>query len=77
MKTELGEYEGAFVNGAMEGFGNFKWRDGKTYEGGFRNNKIHGKGILMFPNGQRMVGEWNNGENIQIQGLSSLKSKKN
>jgi len=29
----MGYYSGSFVNGNMEGYGTFKWHDGKVYIG--------------------------------------------
>lgn len=32
----------------MNGFGLFKWTDGRVYEGDFINGSRHGKGKLLF-----------------------------
>jgi len=34
-----------------EGFGTYKWKDGKRYFGDWKANKRHGKGYIKYTDG--------------------------
>jgi hypothetical protein len=36
-------YDGDYVEGKKEGYGNYNWPDGSTYQGGWKENKIDGE----------------------------------
>ena len=57
-------YEGAKVNGRMEGNGSFVFADGLSYQGGFQDGMFHGRGTLTFPDGSWYEGEWNMGREV-------------
>lgn len=38
--------------GIKQGFGTYKFHDGKIYEGEWKNGKQHGKGKIIFTNGR-------------------------
>ena len=54
----------------MQGFGSYKWHDGRTYEGRKYYNliyqglwfegKMHGKGVFTWKDGRRYEGEYRN-----------------
>lgn len=57
-------YEGDFVNGKIEGYGNYIWQQpeykGDVYEGNFKEGHMHGQGTIYFANGEIYSGEWKN-----------------
>ena len=57
----LGEYK----NDKKEGFGVYKWADGRRYEGMWKDGKQHGKGKFIMANGT-LEGNWNQGQYIQV-----------
>ena len=40
----------------MEGFGTFKWADGRSYVGEYVNDKKEGHGIFRWPDGSKYNG---------------------
>ena len=46
------KYEGEFINGQAEGFGNYYYENGESYIGQWKNDLKHGKGILYYKNGE-------------------------
>ena len=42
-------YSGSFVDGLMDGTGQYIWSNGIKYEGDFKNNMIEGRGIYTWP----------------------------
>lgn len=42
-------YSGSFVNGLMDGTGQYIWSNGIKYEGDFKNNRIEGRGTYTWP----------------------------
>jgi hypothetical protein len=66
--TEL--YSGEFSDGKLNGFGIYKWHDGRTYEGNdsktlnfegeWLMGKMHGKGVFTWKDGRRYEGEYVN-----------------
>jgi hypothetical protein len=74
--TDLGIYEGKFVNGLMhDASGRFKWYDGKTYNGGFEFGEMHGEGFISCTSGQRIQGEWERGRNTKVIKMESYGNK--
>ena len=41
-------YRGNLVNSQIQGFGEFKWADGRHYIGDFVNSQMHGNGKLSW-----------------------------
>ena len=39
-------YEGQYIYGIKEGYGEFRWADGRIFKGPFKNGKQHGNGKL-------------------------------
>jgi hypothetical protein len=46
----------------MEGYGSYKWADGRKYEGEYRNDKKNGYGIYMWSDGRIYSGFWVKGK---------------
>ena len=46
----------------MNGFGRFKWPDGRIFEGEYLNDKKDGFGIFNWPDGRIYKGNWKNGK---------------
>jgi hypothetical protein len=42
----------------MEGYGKFKFSDGKMYEGFYKNDKKEGYGVFSWTNGKKYMGQW-------------------
>eukprot|EP00918_Siedleckia_nematoides_P073284 GHVU01159957.1.p1 GENE.GHVU01159957.1~~GHVU01159957.1.p1 ORF type:complete len:625 (+),score=154.53 GHVU01159957.1:1379-3253(+) len=57
-----GEYQGELVDGKQEGYGVYKWKDGRVYEGEWRDGERTGYGILRDADGTVGRGEWRNDE---------------
>jgi hypothetical protein len=57
----------------MEGYGYFKFADGKSYEGFYKSDKKHGYGIFTWLNGKRYEGWWVEGKQ---QGYGILADEK-
>ncbi|CAD8060673.1 unnamed protein product [Paramecium primaurelia] len=62
------QYEGEFYNNLFDGYGVYKWSDGKVYEGGWKEGKRHGYGKYQGIN-QQYEGEF---QNDQYQGYGNL-----
>lgn len=45
-----------------EGYGVFKWQDGRVYKGGWSNGIQHGDGLFFAPSEDEKRGVWHNGE---------------
>jgi len=60
LKDKYGFYEGYFINGVKEGYGELYFNDGKIYKGNFKNNCMDGKGLLKFNNGDSFYGIFKN-----------------
>jgi hypothetical protein len=59
MKNDQGVYEGTFVDGQMNGYGTFSWKNGMKYVGEFSNG-LHGQGTFTWPDGSVYVGQFTN-----------------
>jgi hypothetical protein len=55
-------YDGTWVEGRMEGIGQYLFEDGGVYDGEFERNRPHGRGISRYPLGQIYNGDWQNGQ---------------
>lgn len=42
----------------IEGFGEYKWADGRSYEGYWLQNLMHGQGVYIWTDGRRYEGEY-------------------
>ncbi|CAD8145490.1 unnamed protein product [Paramecium pentaurelia] len=62
------QYEGEFDNNLFDGFGIYKWNDGKVYEGRWKQGKRHGYGKYQGIN-QKYEGQF---ENDLYQGQGTL-----
>lgn len=49
-------YEGSYKGGKKNGWGIYRWRDGKRYVGTYANGERHGQGTLYYPGGDRYEG---------------------
>ncbi|CAD8166475.1 unnamed protein product [Paramecium octaurelia] len=67
------QYEGEFYNNLFEGYGVYKWSDGKVYEGGWKEGKRHGYGKYQGLS-QQYEGEFQN-DLYQGQGILSIGNK--
>jgi hypothetical protein len=52
-------YNGQWLDGCFDGYGEYVWADGRKYRGYFREGKMHGKGEFFWPDGRRFEGEYN------------------
>jgi hypothetical protein len=59
-------YEGTWQAGQMSGNGQLLKADGSTYKGGFHEGKENGTGILTTSTGEKTIGEWQDGNLIEI-----------
>ncbi|MDM8564143.1 hypothetical protein QUF74_00645 [Candidatus Halobeggiatoa sp. HSG11] len=57
-------YEGAFLNGVLDGNGTYIWYNKDRYIGQFKNGKAHGRGVMKFIDGTEKAGEWINNQPI-------------
>lgn len=55
-------YWGDWKDDKKDGYGIFKWENGKEYVGEWKNDKEHGKGTYKWKDGKQYSGEWNNGK---------------
>ena len=46
-----GRYDGDFVRGKKEGYGNFVWVDGKEYDGLWKNDQPYRRGLWNLLHG--------------------------
>lgn len=42
----------------MDGFGEYRWTDGRIYSGEYREDKKHGYGIYKWVDGREYQGNW-------------------
>ena len=54
-------YEGNWINGKIEGYGEMYFPEGKTYKGPFKDGQPHGKGKMFWKDGRVWEGEWDQG----------------
>jgi hypothetical protein len=55
------KYQGNFVNGKREGYGQLSGPEGDSYDGMWADDNFYGQGTYIWSNGSRYVGEWKNG----------------
>ena len=53
------------MNDVKEGFGIFRWPDGKRFEGNWLKGKQHGQGIYFSGDRISIKGEWQEGKRIK------------
>ena len=51
-------YEGTYIQGLKEGYGNFVASNGTRYEGYFKQDKFEGSGVCVWPDGSSFKGGW-------------------
>jgi hypothetical protein len=52
-------YEGNWLEGIIQGYGEIKWPSGNIYKGEFKSNKINGNGYLIwFDSSEKYIGQW-------------------
>ncbi|CAG9328113.1 unnamed protein product [Blepharisma stoltei] len=56
--TEEYTYNGNFIRGEKDGYGELFWKDGSWYKGMFNIQKIEGEGTYHWANGNEYEGEW-------------------
>ena len=54
-------YLGGFSKGLFEGFGTFRWCDGRKYVGSYKQDKKDGFGVFSWGDGRKYIGNWENG----------------
>jgi len=42
----------------MEGYGDFRWLDGRSYSGNYVDDKKEGHGTFVWPDGRKYEGKW-------------------
>lgn len=55
------KYQGNFVNGVREGYGQLSNPNGESYDGMWADDNFSGQGTYIWPNGSKYTGEWKNG----------------
>lgn len=60
------EYEGEWMKDVFNGYGIFRYYDGKVHVGRFENGKKHGRGELSKVNGEIVEGDWENDTLVKI-----------
>jgi hypothetical protein len=55
-------YKGEWMNGMMNGKGEFTYPDGRKYIGYFINDKKEGKGEFIWNEGITYLGDWKDGK---------------
>mmetsp|Transcript_13581 Transcript_13581/g.36357 ORF Transcript_13581/g.36357 Transcript_13581/m.36357 type:complete len:165 (-) Transcript_13581:162-656(-) len=65
------EYNGEYVNGRIEGKGNFLFPSGTSYIGQFKDGEFHGEGMLIFPDCGKFTGTWEHG--VVVKGEYAFK----
>ena len=55
-------YEGEWVGGRMDGWGEYICADGARYEGGWKDGLKSGLGMYVKANGEKFDGEWERGK---------------
>lgn len=56
------KYEGAVLDGAIQGQGKMVWKDGRIYEGYWKDGLMNGYGKFTYKNGDVYEGDYQNGE---------------
>jgi len=51
-----------FLNGDMNGQGNYIFKGGNKYVGEFKNDDFHGQGTFYVTTGEFYSGEWDDGK---------------
>jgi hypothetical protein len=46
----------------MEGYGIYKWQDGRSYQGQYKDDKKHGFGIYIWADNRKYAGWWFKGK---------------
>ena len=46
----------------MDGYGVYKWKDGRSYEGEYKQDKKEGMGTYKWSDGRIYIGKWVNGK---------------
>ncbi|CAD8110971.1 unnamed protein product [Paramecium sonneborni] len=65
-------YDGEWVEGKMEGKGEFIWQDKRKYIGSYLKDLKSGHGVLEWPNGKNLAGTWRMGK---LNGIAVLTIK--
>ncbi len=55
------KYQGNFINGKREGYGQLSNPIGESYDGMWKDDNFHGQGTYIWSNGAKYIGEWKNG----------------
>jgi junctophilin len=48
-----------------DGYGSYKWRDGRRYIGEWKDNQRHGKGCLKALDGTEQYGIWEHDQRVR------------
>lgn len=48
-----------------DGYGSYKWKDGRRYIGEWKDNKRHGKGCIKDREGDERYGVWENDKRVR------------
>ena len=62
VSTHILNPTGSYYQDKKDGFGVYRWADGRIYEGEWKDGKQHGRGKYILPNGTVKIGEWNGGK---------------
>lgn len=60
VETSKGTYEGNFKKGQPDGYGIWKYEDGRRYEGEWDSGLKDGEGTMYYPSDSVLIGYWKN-----------------
>ena len=58
MFSAVNTYEGQYKSGLKDGYGVFKWPNGRAYQGWWNEAIQYGEGVYTNPKGIRREGMW-------------------
>ena len=59
-------YKGEYKNDEKEGFGVYRYSNGRKYEGTWEAGKMHGEGIMIDPQGSMRPVRFHHGEQLTM-----------
>ena len=54
-----------YLNNIKEGFGEYRFKNGKKYKGPYKNGKAHGIGVIIMKDGKTREVEFVNGKIVK------------
>ena len=63
--SDLGTFNGKFLNNQIHGLGTYFYKDGRKYVGEFKNGEMDGQGTFTEIDGTILTGQWKNDKFIK------------